>query len=545
MPLPSRVSPSMAPHAASPSPAKPASATSFFDLHRIAGNRSVGALLRLGAPGDAAERRADAAADAVMARLGGKALPPPALAPEGAAGVIRRDGGAGGGGVSAGQAQQIAAAAKGGRPIEGAARGALERGFGRSLSAMRVHDGPEAASLSRAFGARAFSVGSHLFFGEGRYRPETAAGRRLLSHEVAHGLEGEDGVVRRTYLDAPLGKYYSHALAGQVVDKDTAVATVTGSQSTFHGGHAFVYLEYLDEDESTHAKAPYTLKVELRAGGGTLSGSGGSGSSKGTVHGSAASQGHSSGWSGSGSDSAKGLRIEMGDASDKDKGYLETAGRKRSWVVSHAAMDKIVAKAKDVAANIDDYTYKLVGRSMFALKKTVNCARFAEKILKAGGIAASAGWMLKTTSGLTDGADVGYTKDADFAAVETQRAEAAARQREQQRLREEQEAQAAAQRQARFALVPTGKLRATWDPAATTLLAGPSASGAMQPYTLVAALTGGPLEIERSSMFVVTEQTKGQGIALLRGQASDAGGHTVSALDVDLDDLVTKSTALA
>lgn len=543
MPRPGHQSPSVQSHP-KVSPGVAEEAERLRDRGGV-GNQSMGVLLRLGAPGDPAERRAEAAADAVMARMAGKAAPPPVLTPQAAAGVVRRAGGEGAGGVSAGQASRVAALATGGRPIEGAARGALEQGFGRSVSAMRIHDGPEAASLSRAFRARAFSVGRHLFFGAGAYRPETAQGRRLLAHEVAHGFEGEGGVVRRTYLDAELGKYYSHALAGQVVGKDNGVATVIGSRGAWHGGHAFVYLEYVDEDPKSKAEVPTTLKVELRAGGGTLSGSGGSGSSKGAVQGSADSQGRSSGWSGSGSDSAKALRIEMGGASDSDKKALSKDGRKRSFVVTRSAMEKIVAKAKDVAANIDQYTYKLVGRSMFALKKTVNCARFAEKILKAGGISASAGWMLKTTSGLTDGADVGYTKDKDYADVEQQRAEAAARQREQERLREQQAALAAEQRVQRFATVPEGKLRATWAPTATTLLGRPASGEPMQPYTLVDALTGGAFEVEKTSMFVVTKQTKGEGIALLRGQASDGAGYVTSAIDVDLDDLIAKTTALA
>src|SRR5262249_51069359 len=34
--------------------------------------------------------------------------------------------------------------------------------------------------------ARAFASGRHLVFGAGEYRPDTLAGRRLLTHELAH-----------------------------------------------------------------------------------------------------------------------------------------------------------------------------------------------------------------------------------------------------------------------------------------------------------------------------------------------------------------------
>ena len=523
--------------------------TPLLDLQRRAGNRSVGALLAqptLGAPGDAAEGRADRAADTVMARLAGHSVPSPTLTAPRSDATIRRDGGAGAGAITPTQASSLERAKTQGRPLDGPVRGELERGFGRSLSAMRVHDGPESHALNRAFSSRAFALDNHLFFGQGAFQPDTARGKRLLSHEIAHGLEGGDGIVRRTYHDAELHKYYSHALAGQVIDETTAVATVTGSSSVSHGGHAFIYLEYLNKDTTTNVLTPVTQKVELRAGGGTLSGSGGSGPSRGAVHGSAASQGYSSGWSGSGSDSANGLRIEMGAAADEDKRHLGKAGRKRSWVTTRAAMEKILAKAKDVSDHITDYTYKLIGRSMFALKKTTNCARFAEKILKAGGLAVSSGWMIKTTSGLTDGANVGYQKDVDYAAVEQRRKDEEAERLRLENERRKAEQLAAEQRLLRFARVATGKLRATFDTNATTLLGRPDGTdGVMQPFTLVTALTHAPGEIQKGGFYVVTEQTKAQGIALLRGQATLADGSHTTSLQVDLDDLIAKTTALA
>lgn len=498
-------------------------------------NRAVGALLagpRLGSPTDAAERRADAAADAVMARLSGQAVAPPALGGRARDGVVRREGGEGAGAVDAGSASRLARAMEGGgQPLGGAARGPLERGFGRGVGDLTVHTGPEADALGQQFRARAFSVDDHLFFRRGEYAPHTARGRRLLAHEVAHALDGEPGVVRRTYRDATLGKFYSHALAGQEVDASNAVVTVVGQSSATMKGHAWVYLEYLGTDSKD---VPCTDKVELTAGGGTLSGSGGSGPSKASVASSGESQQMSSGWSGSGSGSRSRIHITQAKATSKEENLLSTKSAKRSWVVGRDAIDKIKAKAKKIADSTADYTYKLFGRSMFALKKTINCARFAEKILKAGGIGVSAGWMMKTTSGLLDGRDVGHTVDADW-----ERAEAA---RQAEILRQKQAAEARARR---FEAVPEGKLRATWDPTATTLLAGPEAgTDPMVPYTLVDAFAG-PGEIKKDATFVVTEHTKAQGIALLRGDAWHFDGTMSRQGHVDLDDLLRATTSLS
>src|SRR5207247_1263662 len=46
--------------------------------------------------------------------------------------------------------------------------------------------GGRAAESARAADAAAYTVGRHVVFGAGRYRPETDEGRRLVAHELAH-----------------------------------------------------------------------------------------------------------------------------------------------------------------------------------------------------------------------------------------------------------------------------------------------------------------------------------------------------------------------
>ena len=61
--------------------------------------------------------------------------------------------------------------------------------YGRPLGDVQVHHDDHAAALSRAVSARAFTVGSDIFFGAGEYRPDSAGGRELLAHELAHVLQ--------------------------------------------------------------------------------------------------------------------------------------------------------------------------------------------------------------------------------------------------------------------------------------------------------------------------------------------------------------------
>ena len=71
--------------------------------------------------------------------------------------------------------------------------GDLAREFGGRLGDhvgdVRIHHDDHAAALSRAVSARAFTVGSDIFFGAGEYRPSAQPGRELLAHELAHVVQ--------------------------------------------------------------------------------------------------------------------------------------------------------------------------------------------------------------------------------------------------------------------------------------------------------------------------------------------------------------------
>lgn len=76
-----------------------------------------------------------------------------------------------------------------GRSLEPALRADLEPRFGRDFSQVRVHTGAKADESARAVNALAFTVGQDIVFRQGRYAPQTAAGRRLLAHELTHTIQ--------------------------------------------------------------------------------------------------------------------------------------------------------------------------------------------------------------------------------------------------------------------------------------------------------------------------------------------------------------------
>lgn len=96
-----------------------------------------------------------------------------------------KEGGARGGADPAGVRGQLGA----GQPLETGVRSQMESAFGVSFSHVRLHTDQRASTLSNDLNARAFTVGEHVAFGEGEYRPGSIAGQALLAHELAHVVQ--------------------------------------------------------------------------------------------------------------------------------------------------------------------------------------------------------------------------------------------------------------------------------------------------------------------------------------------------------------------
>ena len=87
-----------------------------------------------------------------------------------------------------------------GQPLESSTRSHMERRFGHNFERVRIHDGASAAESARTVGARAFTSGSDIVFGQGYYRPGTAAGRHLLAHELTHVVQQGGSLLPRSAL---------------------------------------------------------------------------------------------------------------------------------------------------------------------------------------------------------------------------------------------------------------------------------------------------------------------------------------------------------
>jgi hypothetical protein len=88
---------------------------------------------------------------------------------------------------------QVDALRQGGQPLPASMRAFFAPRFGHDFSDVRIHTGSPAAEAALRVNARAYTLGRHIVFGAGQFAPETAAGQRLVAHELTHVLQQAAG----------------------------------------------------------------------------------------------------------------------------------------------------------------------------------------------------------------------------------------------------------------------------------------------------------------------------------------------------------------
>ena len=111
-----------------------------------------------------------------------------------------------------------------GQPLPAEHLARFERELGRSLDHVRIHTGHAANAAARAINARAFTLGSHVYFADGELAPGSDRGDRLLRHELTHVIQHDEG------------RLHSRSGGLEVEDHDSAAevearAAETGSAS--------------------------------------------------------------------------------------------------------------------------------------------------------------------------------------------------------------------------------------------------------------------------------------------------------------------------
>src|ERR1700751_1168708 len=84
----------------------------------------------------------------------------------------------------------------------------------------RGHTGPRPPAAAAAVNAEAYPIGHDIFFAAGRYSPHSAAGRRLLAHELSHTVQ-QSGGSAGTLSQAAMGVQRQPTNQGTTTDTET------------------------------------------------------------------------------------------------------------------------------------------------------------------------------------------------------------------------------------------------------------------------------------------------------------------------------------
>lgn len=148
----------------------------------------------------------------------------------------------------------------------------MESKFGHDFSRVRVHDDAKAARSARAIGARAYTLGHHIVFANGRNSTSPLA-RRTLAHELTHvrqqdavagpppsrlevagdgGAEEREARAAEEVLDKPEGERAGvESLRDQLLQRQGLgewIARLVG-EGTFSEKELLDYLELLDDKD--------------------------------------------------------------------------------------------------------------------------------------------------------------------------------------------------------------------------------------------------------------------------------------------------------
>jgi Domain of unknown function (DUF4157) len=152
-----------------------------------------------------------------------------------------------------------------GQPLDAETRSYMEPRFGYDFSGVQVHTDDKAAESARAVSANAYTAGSHLVFGEGRYAPSTTRGRHLIAHELDHVIQQTSSHVGGEPIDAGMSvsnpadvhEKKAEAKAGNIL-QDPDLASLGRGQSVRSVSFATdIKLQRDTADESAQRSADY------------------------------------------------------------------------------------------------------------------------------------------------------------------------------------------------------------------------------------------------------------------------------------------------
>lgn len=110
-----------------------------------------------------------------------------------------------------------------GTPIPSWLRGEMEGRFGADFAGVRIHDDDAAHASAALLDAKAYTHGEHIVFSASRFAPESAEGKRLIAHELAHVVQQRRGGAAPEPSPHAAHEHAAHAASRQAMDGASSI----------------------------------------------------------------------------------------------------------------------------------------------------------------------------------------------------------------------------------------------------------------------------------------------------------------------------------
>ena len=152
-----------------------------------------------------------------------------------------------------------------GQPLNQSTRVLMEDRFGHDFSKVRVHSDPLAAHSASAVSARAYTVGSQIVFGAGRYDHSSTRGQHLLAHELAHVVQ-QNGKAPTALQRAPIEEDELHKPMIEQYRNEAGLPPGGVDETGRRVGPSDAEIKYGSLPSMAAAKVPYCPSVAVLEG---------------------------------------------------------------------------------------------------------------------------------------------------------------------------------------------------------------------------------------------------------------------------------------
>lgn len=149
----------------------------------------------------------------------------------------------------------------GGKALDPTTRAFMQDRFQHDFSAVRIHEGGQAAEAARSFKASAYTHGNDIVMGSGQSL-QSSAGKRLLAHELTH-------VVQQDRYGAPAAQKLSRRGDASEAEAHSVAAQIVAGQSVQVSAAPSAAIARDDEDDN-EGGAPVAPSADPLLAGGTI-----------------------------------------------------------------------------------------------------------------------------------------------------------------------------------------------------------------------------------------------------------------------------------